>query len=213
MTLPFTSDQFFGIFAEYNRTFVLVAAALWLTSIVTLVVAARHPARHSRTLSYFLSALWLWNAVAYHGLLFTRINPAAWLFAALFLLQALLLFRVATRGPIHYFSSARWMHAIGVGLISYALAYPFLTMAFGHSYPATPTFGIPCPTAILTIGIFLTARGGVPLTLAIIPIVWAFIGGSAAVLLEVPTDFVLLGAGLLLTAILAGQRLQLMRAA
>jgi hypothetical protein len=29
-----------------------------------------------------------WSAVAYHIMFFTRINPAAWLFAAIFLLQA-----------------------------------------------------------------------------------------------------------------------------
>ena len=36
---------------------------------------------------YLLATLWIWNAVAYHALLFTRINPAAWLFAALFTME------------------------------------------------------------------------------------------------------------------------------
>ena len=31
---------------------------------------------------------WAWSALAYHAAFFTRINPAAWLFAALFLVQA-----------------------------------------------------------------------------------------------------------------------------
>jgi hypothetical protein len=71
-------------------------------------------------------------------------------------------------------------------------------MAFGHRYPAAPTFGVPCPTVILTIGLFLTARGKIPTLLAIVPVLWGFIGGSAAVLLAVPTDYVLLAAGLVL---------------
>jgi hypothetical protein len=75
-------------------------------------------------------------------------------------------------------------------------------MALGHPYPATPTFGVPCPTAILTIGVLLTARGGVPVTLSIIPALWGLIGGSAALLLAVPADYVLLGAGLLLSSML-----------
>ena len=74
-----------------------------------------------------------------------------------------------------------------------------MTAAFGHRYPAAPTFGVPCPTVILTVGLLLTVRGGVPLILTIVPIFWGFIGGSAAVLLNVPTDYVLLGAGALLT--------------
>ena len=32
------------------------------------------------------SAHWIWSALAYHAAFFTRINPAAWVFAALFLL-------------------------------------------------------------------------------------------------------------------------------
>jgi Family of unknown function (DUF6064) len=205
--LPFTSDQFFGVFAQYNRTFIVVVVGLWLASVATLVFVSRDPARRSRTLSLFLGALWLWNAGAYHVLFFTRINPAAWLFAALFLVQALLFFWTS-RGPIEYFSSTGWMRSVGIGLVAYALAYPFLTMALGHTYPETPTFGVPCPTAILTIGILVSAGDRLPLVLATIPIVWGFIGGSAALLLSVPTDYVLLGAGVLLTVIVLGQRMR-----
>lgn len=35
------------------------------------------------------------------------------------------------------------------------------------------------------------SRGGIPPLLAIVPVLWGFIGGSAAVLLDVPTDYVL----------------------
>lgn len=61
---------------------------------------------------------------------------------------------------------------------------------------------MPCPTAILTIGVLITARAGPPTRLALIPILWAFIGGSAAMLLGVATDYVLLAAGLVLTLVL-----------
>lgn len=60
----------------------------------------------------------------------------------------------------------------------------------------------------MTIGVLVTARGGVPLTLAIVPVFWGFVGGSAAVLLAVPTDYVLLGAGVLLTVVLVAQRVR-----
>jgi hypothetical protein len=48
----------------------------------------------------------------------------------------------------------------------------------------------------------------VPLILAIVPVLWGFVGGSAATILAVPTDYVLLGAGVLLTFILIQQRLR-----
>jgi hypothetical protein len=193
VTLPFTPEQFFAVFVEYNRAFWPIVAGLWLAASVMLVLAWRNPVGRSRAMSFFLSALWLWNAVAYHALLFTSINPAAWLFAGLFAAQSLLLFRAGLRGDVEYFASLR---GLGLGLAGYALAYPFVSVATGHAYPAAPTFGVPCPTAILTIGLLLTARRGIPVVLAIIPVAWGFIGGSAAMLLSVPADYVLLVAGI-----------------
>jgi hypothetical protein len=206
--LPFTPEQFFGVFADYNRASIAAAAALWLGSIVALAQVAGDPSRRSPRLSLFLGALWFWNGAVYHAVYFTRINPAAWLFAVLFLLQAGLFFWTATRRRIEYFASVGWRRAIGLGLIGYALLYPFLTMALGHRYPATPTFGVPCPTDILTIGVLLTSQGRVPIVLAIVPVVWGFVGGSAAILLSVPTDYALLFSGVLLTAVLVAERLR-----
>ena len=144
--------------------------------------------------------------MVYHALFFTRINPAAWLFAGLFLVQAVLFLWAATQRRIEYFTSTGWTRIIGSGLIGYAVLYPFLTIGLGHRYPATPTFGVPCPTDILTIGALLTSRGRVPAGLTVVPAIWAIIGGSAAVLLTVPTDYVLLGAGVLLATLLIRQR-------
>jgi hypothetical protein len=149
-------------------------------------------------LSVFLGVLWLWNAVAYHACLFARINPAAWIFSALFAVQAVLCLRAGHQKRPAYLSASGARQALGLVLAAYSLAYPFLTMALGHDYPATPTFGLPCPTTILTIGVLLTVPGRVPVSLSVVPILWGGIGGSAAVLLEVRADCVVLAAGVLL---------------
>ena len=168
-----------------------------------LVAVWRSPAARSRWLTWLLAALWAWNAGVYHAWLFTRINPAAWLFAAFFGVQAVVLAQAALRAPVQYFASTAHWRVLGAGLSLYALAYPLLTIGFGHRYPATPTFGVPCPTDILTIGVLLTVRDGVPLSLAIVPVLWGFVGGSAALVLGVQTDYVLLGAGAVLAAVQA----------
>src|SRR5689334_13463871 len=172
MALPFTPEQFFEIFAEYNRAFWRAVIAWWLGALGFIVSTWRSPVRVGGRLTYFLSALWVWNAAAYHAWFFTRINPAAWLFATSFGVEAVLLFIVA-RTSIEYFSAGRAMRAVGLGVVVYALAYPVLTHTLGHTYPFGPTFGVPCPTTLLTIGLLLTVRGGVPVRLGIIPIVWA----------------------------------------
>jgi hypothetical protein len=198
MTLPFTSDQFFEVFAAFNRAFLFWIVLLWFVCLVTVVWVARRPEFRSPALSVVLGGLWAWNAVSYHALFFSRINPAAWLFAAAFGVQAILFFRAARARRVDYFEAAGWTGLVGSGLVVYAFAYPFLTMAFGQRYPTAPLFGVPCPTALLTIGALLTARGGVPRLAAVVPVLWAFVGGSAAVLFGVAADYMLPAAGLLL---------------
>lgn len=185
MTLPFTSEQFLQVFAAFNQAFLPLIVLLWLVCLAAVIWVARQPGRRSPALSWVLGVLWLWNAIAYHAWFFSRINPAAWLFAAAFVLQALLLFRAARGEHLDCFEATGWTRLVGSGLVVYAFAYPFLTMAFGHRYPAAPMFGVPCPTAILTIGALLTTRR-IPRVAAVVPLLWAFIGGSAAVLLGVP---------------------------
>jgi hypothetical protein len=203
--LPFTPDEFFGVFADYNQAVGMVVVVLWLVSALVVAIAWRHPVRHSRALTLFLAALWAWNAAAYHALLFARINPAAWLFAGLFLVQGVLLFCAGVARDVEYFAASRVMNGVGVSLVGYAFLYPLPNLTLGHPYPGTPTFGVPCPTAILTIGALLTVRRVRP-TLAVIPVLWALVGGSAAILLGVWPDYVPLAAGILLMRALIGRR-------
>ena len=88
MQLPFTREQFFDLFASYNEVLWPAAVALWIASVlVALRLSAHRP--HDRWISALLVGHWAWSALAYHVAFFTSINPAAWLFAALFLGQAL----------------------------------------------------------------------------------------------------------------------------
>jgi len=196
--LPFTPQAFFELFAVYNETLWPIVAAIWLVTMAAVLAAQHDPARHGRSLTALLAALWAWNAAVYQAWLFTRINPAAWLFAGLFAIEAALLATAAREG-LSFFSRDGLAPRAGVLLIVYAFAYPLLTVASGHPYPAAPTFAVPCPTTILTIGLFLTVPA-LPWRLVVVPAFWSGIGGSAAVLLEVKTDYVLLGAGVSLLA-------------
>ena len=87
-------------------------------------------------------------------------------------------------------------------MIAFAtLIYPAWGAFAGHSYPATPLFGVaPCPTTIFTVGVLLLGNWRAVRWLLIIPAIWSLIGGSAAILLQVPQDAGLLAS---LTIILA----------
>jgi len=200
MNLPFTPDQFFDVFAQYNRSFGSVALLWWIGSATALMTALWRPREWTGPLIALLAALWFWNAGVYHALLFTAINPAAWVFAMLFAIEGVLLSWAGARGGIGWLCPRAPLSTAGAVLAIYALAYPLANLALGHPYPHTPTFGVPCPTTILTIGVLLMLRDHPPLALVLVPGVWAVIGGASAWLFGVWTDIPLLVAGGLLIA-------------
>jgi hypothetical protein len=67
-----------------------------------------------------------------------------------------------------------------------------------------PTFGVPCPTTIFTAGLLMLAASR-SWPLAIVPVIWSLVAGSAAFLLDVRADYALPIAGIAL-AIFSTQR-------
>jgi hypothetical protein len=205
MQLPFSREQFFDLFAAYNAAVWPIIAALWIASaaVVILLVSSRRPA--DRWVSALLSAHWVWSAVAYHAVFFTRINPAAWLFAVLFLVEGALLFRAGVvRRRLTFAPRRNAWTLVGLLLVAYSLVYPAINAAQHLTWSRIPAFGVPCPTTILTAGLLLLADSG-SWRLSIVPVVWSVIGGSAATLLGVRADYALPIAGLAL-AIFTVQR-------
>ena len=197
MALPFTRDEFLEVFAAYNEALWPFAAALWLLTAFAFVLLLRAPEQR-RLLTGLLAVHWAWTAVAYHLAFFTRINPAAWIFGAFFLVQAALFAwdALSARG-LRFPLEHRRIPVPAAALIAYALAYPGIVQVGADAYPRIPTFGVPCPTTLLTIG-FLLAAERRSFILALIPIFWSFIAGSAAVLLGMTADLALPIAGVLL---------------
>jgi len=79
-----------------------------------------------------------------------------------------------------------------------------LGLLFGLSYPRAPSFGVPCPTTILTAGLLLLVSRQEARRLAVIPVTWAAIGGSASFSLGIRADLALaLAGGILLFYVLA----------
>ena len=201
MDLPFTRDQFFDVLAAYNRSLWPFALGLWGYALAAAVFLARRYRGRGRFAATMLAVQWAWTGVAYHAAFFAAINPAAWVFAALFVVEGGLL---AWFGVVHdelrFSPTGSLRHVIAWTLIIYALLYPLLAQAEGHAFPRGPTFGVPCPTTLLTIGWLFAADPPWPKVVAVIPIGWAFVAGSAAVLFGVRADLMLWVAGIAFTA-------------
>ncbi|HET7563810.1 MAG TPA: DUF6064 family protein [Gemmatimonadaceae bacterium] len=139
MHFPFTREQFFDVFKQYNEA---VWPAQWLLvalAVAALLLAVRGTARSGRIIAAILALLWLWMGIV----------------------------------------------------------YPLLGAVQGHRYPAAPTFGLPCPTTLFTLGLLMWAAPRTPRLVLVIPILWAVVGTSAAVQLGVWED-----AGLAVAAVL-----------
>ena len=188
--MPFTANDFLDVFAAYNQAVWPFAAILWLlTALVcgALVSGGSIPAPLPRRL---LAGHWLWAGLVYHAWFFTAINPAAWLFAALFVAQGVLFitFRSSARQAVDGAGSTRRL--VSSLLIVYSLMYPVVVWADGFAYPRMPTFGVPCPTVLPTIGVLLATSRPSAL-LSVIPVGWSVIAGFAAWLFGMHADFVL----------------------
>jgi hypothetical protein len=214
MNPPFTIEQFLSVFVAYN-------AAIWPTQIVAYVLGliaigavwSRRPAA-SRLVPSVLALMWVLNGIGYHFLYFSTINPAAKLFAGVFVVQAILFAAGALAANGIRFEIGRDLRSVaGVAVIAYAmLVYPILGILTGHGLLAGPMFGVaPCPTTIFTIGLLLLARGKWVDWLSIIPLLWSLVGLAAAVQLGIPEDFGLPIAGFALMMFLAVEALQARR--
>lgn len=202
--LPFTAEQFFDVFASYNETFWPAPIIAYALAAIALAAVFRGGRAGGFIVGAVLASFWLWTGIAYHWLFFTAINPLAWAFGALFVVQGVLLIWLGLgKSQLNFGCRRDPAGVVGLLLIVFAAAvYPLLGIAAGHVYPYMPMFGItPCPVTIFTLGMLLLAHPVRWLTLAI-PVLWSLLGGSAAFLLDVPQDWFLLFSGPLAVGLL-----------
>lgn len=195
--IPFSREQFMAVFVAYNEA---VWPAQWLllgAAVACVALARAGTLRASRAACAILALLWAWMAIAYHWAYFAAINPPAYLFAGLFLVAAGLFAWAGWRGRIRFSLDS---HTAPWGLLLVVIAlvgYPIASHWVGHHYPETPTFGLPCPTTIFTLGLLLLCVSPVPRTVLAIPLLWAAVGTVAAFTFSMYEDFALLFAALL----------------
>ena len=201
MQLPFTHDQFLDVFAAYNNRFWWAALLLWLWTSSVAFRWFRNPGGVNRSVAWLLVVHWAWSGVVYHLGYFRSVNSPALVFGLLFVLQAAFFAWLAYRDrPLDFSSVGGFWRALGLVLVGYSLVYPAVGLAFGLEYPRMPTFGVPCPTAILTSGFLLGANLRIARWITVIPLLWAAVGGSAAILLGIRPDLMLAFSGLALLA-------------
>jgi hypothetical protein len=195
---PFTQQQFFEVFARYHEDLMPLQIALFLLGVSAFgAMMVRRP-DSDRVISAILAGLWLWMGVVYHWLYFRDINPAASAFGAAFVAAAAIFAWVGVvQRRLVFDCASRTRRIAGHALIVYALViYPLLSAMLGRAFPEIPTFGLPCPTTIFTLGMLAFLSSPFPRYVFAVPVAWALVGMQAALLFGVYEDLGLLAAGL-----------------
>jgi uncharacterized protein DUF6064 len=208
---PFSQAQFLAVFAHYNLAVWPAQLIAYLGGLIIVGALVRRTAASGRIVGVALGCMWIWTGAVYHGLYFSAINEAAFAFGAVFVMQGvgLIYGGLAKRfEPSLRPEGSDWSEPIGWFLVVYSIViYPLVGLAAGHRHLELPMFGItPCPVTIFTFGVMLLVRSAVAGWLLVIPAVWSLIGGSAAFLLGVPQDWLLLATGIVAMPLLLRQR-------
>ena len=198
MKLPFTVEQFLEIFKNYNQAVYPMQIIFYLLAALVVFLSVKSITNASKIINSILAFLWFWMGIVYHLLYFSQVNKAAYLFGIIFIIQGLLfLYEGVFNNKLSYSFSRGLFGVSGAVLVVFALVlYPVIGYTFGHIYPSSPTFGLPCPTTIFTFGIFLWSDKRLPVTILVIPFLWSLIGFFAALKLGIFEDTGLLIAGL-----------------
>lgn len=131
MTLPFSEQQFFDVFGRYDTRAWPVVLLLWLAT-VWFVVQLMRGRSTSVGLGLLLAFHWGWSGVVYHASFFAAVNPAAWLFAGLFMIESAIFFWIALTRRIEFVRAHAARHGFAVFFIAYSLVYTLAVLASGH---------------------------------------------------------------------------------
>lgn len=130
-------------------------------------------------IAFALAALWAFVAWSFLWERYASINWAIAYVAPVFGLQALMLaVGGLSRGGL-LFGRKDMPARIGLLLaLAGVFAYPLLPPLFGRPWASAETFGLaPDPTAIVTLGLLLGARGGLAMPLLAFPVLWLIFSG------------------------------------
>jgi hypothetical protein len=195
--LPFTAEILFANMMQYNQALWPLPPVALLLGLGAVLLTVRPVRDSNRLISGYLAAAWLWVGIVYHMLHFARLDFAAPLYGALFVLEGLLLLWLAVQGRLAFSFHGSPIGWVGLALAMLAVAWPLVDRLAGLTWQAERVVGLaPAPTTILTLALLLLADRRAPPYLAIIPLLWTLIAGATAWILWIPQDLALPVVGL-----------------
>jgi hypothetical protein len=187
------STRILETFSSYNQAVWPLQPVLWAIGVAVVALALKDVPWRGRTILVLLAVLWGWMAVAYQWKFVAQVSPLGKVFAGLFLAQAVLLLWFALRpATVHFRPQGDLLGIAGSFMVACALMiHPVLAIRAGHGYPAFPTFGVPSPTIIFTIGVMLWAKPRPHEIFIVIPTLWTLSSVPSMLSLSAVQDWLL----------------------
>lgn len=195
-------DQWLGVLAAYNQALGPAAAILGLVAFAAFALALSPGPRRDRFVCAALAFLWGWCGLVYCCGFLADLTPWGYVLGAAFAMQAgFLVHTGVVHREVRFWSHGGPRHVAGILLVVYALvAYPALAALMGRVHPATPTFGVPTPLTLFTLGMLLLTRAPYARLLFVVPLLWTLVGSWIALELHLREDIgLLVGAALVFT--------------
>jgi len=199
----FSTDEFLLVLESYNL-------AIWPLQIIAYVLIAlvlfflfKQTKYSAKVVILVLSFFWLFTGIVFSLMYWSPYHFFGYSFGALCVIQGLLFLYSMKGSDITIGSPDKTHTSIGLLFVFYAIiGYQLLGYFLGHIYPQFFPVGlVPCPTTILTFGIFLIINTKIPFQYYVIPLIIS-IGGFLAAANGIYEDVGLILAGILGTILL-----------
>lgn len=192
MQLPFTAEDFLGLFERYNLAIWPAQVVMYGLGLVAIGLSIWKTRQGDRVISAILGVFWLWIGIVFLVVFYRELNGMVAVgFGLLLAIQGILfIYCGVVRQELHFSAGGHLQQIVGALFIVYALAiYPVLGALAGHGFPRSPVFGVaPCPTTIFTFGLMLWVDEKLPRYLLAIPFLWSVFAVGAALGLGIYED-------------------------
>jgi len=206
--LPYTEDVLSSLLGRYNAELWPLHIAVYLLGLVALYLALTRRRGSGRTVAGVLAFGWLWTGAVYHWKYLATLDFSAPVFAAVFILQGMLLVWAGViRNAFVFPTDSRLAIMAGTATVVLALVgSPLLALATGVDLARSQTFALtPMATMLATMGFMLLARRP-PAYLVAAPLLWSLFEGARGWYLDAPERLAAAAIAVLATAVLAVER-------
>ena len=90
MKIPFSINEFLGVFENYNLSLWPAQIFFYILALVAIVLVIKNGPQSGRVVFAILAFFWVWMGLVYHILYFSAINKTTYLFGTVFIVQGML---------------------------------------------------------------------------------------------------------------------------